>query len=142
MTSCLTPKSDREMHELSLAMSVAEIVASELDKRPGASLREVTVRVGRLAGVELDTFEAALATVLEADYPGRGVKGVIESVEAQAECLDCGARFVPPGRFPACPECGSAACMLTGGTEFRVASITLDRPEGSGENGEGDHPRQ
>lgn len=115
------------MHELSLAMSVAEIVASELQRHPGSRLRAVTVRVGDLAGVEHETFASALAAVFDADYPQQGVRTVIERVAASAECLDCGRVFVPPGRFPACPECGSSGCMVTGGREFAVASVTLDR---------------
>lgn len=116
------------MHELSLAMSVADIVAGELRRCSGARLTGVTVEVGALAGVERDTFESALATVMESEYPGAGVATRIVSRNAAAGCLDCGARFVPAGRFPTCPQCGSAACMLMGGTEFRVASITVDRP--------------
>lgn len=116
------------MHELSLAMSVAGIVADELRRRPGARLRGVSVEVGALAGVEYDTFDAALATVFASEYPSQGVTTDIVRLSAVAECLDCGKRFEASGRFPTCPECGSASCLLTGGTEFRVASITVDRP--------------
>ena len=119
------------MHELSLAMSVARIVGDELARRGDVRLRSVSVEVGALAGVELDTFRSALDAVFADAYPAGGVAVDIVSIDAVAECLDCGARFAASERFPACPQCGSAACMVTGGRELRVASVTVDRPSPS-----------
>lgn len=113
------------MHELSLAMSVAGIAAGELARHPGGRLRAVKVRVGTLAGVEIDTFRTALKAVLAADYP-EGVTAEIEIAGGRAECIDCGHVFAADGRFPTCPQCDSAACMLTGGTELTVTSLTIE----------------
>ena len=114
------------MHELSLAMSVAGIAARELARHPGGRLRAVRVRVGTLAGVEIDTFRTALETVLAADYPA-GVAAELEIAQGRAECIDCGHVFAARGRFPTCPQCDSAVCILTGGTELSVASLTIER---------------
>ena len=40
------------MHELSLAMSIVETVTESLAAYPGASVKEVRLRVGALAAVE------------------------------------------------------------------------------------------
>ena len=114
------------MHELSLAMSVAGIASRELAKQPGGRLRAVRVRVGELAGVEIDTFRTALETVFAADFPA-GVRTELEITGGRAECIDCGHVFAARGRFPSCPQCDSAACMLVGGTELTVSSLTIER---------------
>ncbi len=116
------------MHELSLAMSVAEIARRELDAHAGGRLRGVKVRVGTLAGVEIDTFATALSTVFASEFPGSDVETAIELVEASAQCLDCGHRFRPDGMFASCPACGSAKCLNTGGRELTVSSLSIERP--------------
>lgn len=112
------------MHELSLAMSVADIAAARLGEHEGARLAGVTVEVGALAGVETETFLTALHTVFDPS-----VSVTLTEVEGSAQCLDCGRRFATARRFPQCPACGSAACLLTAGTSLRLTTLTLARPE-------------
>lgn len=112
------------MHELSLAQSVLDIASREMLRHPGKSLTAVTLTVGERAGVELDTFRTAIGAVLRAsDWPD--AVAVIDVVEAAAECISCGATFHPAGPVVECPRCGSGACGVTAGLEFKVSSLTI-----------------
>ena len=115
------------MHELSLAHSVMDIVDAEMRKHPGSGLTGLTLSVGERAGVELDTFTTAIRAVVKASAWPEAVP-VINVVEARAQCLGCGAVVHPEGPVAECPECGSGACGVTAGMEFRVESLTITRP--------------
>lgn len=106
-------------------MSVAEIIDSEMKRRPGRALKRVEIEVGDLSGVEPMTFETAMNSVL-ASSGYRGASCRLIHIAGRAACLDCGASFVARGRWPSCPGCGSAHCLVTAGTEFRLAALTLD----------------
>lgn len=112
------------MHELSLAMSVVGIVDDEMSRRPGAVLRSVEVEVGALSGVETETFRSALDSVLvSSGYDGAHCELLL--TPGRASCLACGHDFGTSCRYPVCPHCGSGQCIATGGTEFRVTSLSL-----------------
>lgn len=113
------------MHELSLAHSVMNIVEREMKRHPGRSLKSVEITVGTHAGVEMEAFTAAISAVLRSsEWPG-AVADIV-TVDAEAQCIACGARFSPQGYIPECPECGSAQCGIVSGTEFRVSAIILE----------------
>jgi hydrogenase nickel incorporation protein HypA/HybF len=44
------------VHELSIAQSVIDAVAKEIETRPGARLRKVGLRIGELAGVDAESL--------------------------------------------------------------------------------------
>lgn len=113
------------MHELSLASSVLSIIEAEMSRHPGRTLTAVTLTVGERAGVELDTFRTAMSAVLRSSA-WRDAKCVIDIIPSRAQCIACGAVFRPRGAYIECPECGSGACGIISGLEFKVASISLD----------------
>lgn len=116
------------MHEMSLAQAVIDLTVTELQKHPGATLSALEVKAGTLAGVEFETFRAAMAVVLPAaGFPDTRFSLVV--IPGRAQCLACGAEFPAEGRFPSCPECGSAQCLVTAGTEFMLSSLSLAEPE-------------
>jgi Zn finger protein HypA/HybF involved in hydrogenase expression len=54
------------MHEMGIAQSVIEMVEKEVRSRPGARLRQATVRVGEFSGVDTESLRFCLE-VLAAD---------------------------------------------------------------------------
>lgn len=112
------------MHELSLAQSVIDLARGEMARHPGAVLTGLEVKVGTLAGVELETFRSAMHTVLQSTGYGNA-RFTLAVIPGQARCLACGAEFEARGRFPECPVCGSGQCVVTSGREFTLSSLTL-----------------
>lgn len=119
------------MHELSLALSVAEIIRPVVARQPyGTVLSAVEVEVGSLAGVEIDTFRTALDTVLKSEgYTS--AKTEIDEISGQAMCLDCSTRFNTNRRNTVCPKCCSAKCLTVSGTELRVSGLRFKTTEES-----------
>lgn len=104
-------------------MSVAEIVKPVVARQQrGSVLSAVEVEVGALAGVEIDTFRAAMDTVLKAEGFAEAIPEINE-IPGTAICLDCERSFVTDKRNAGCPHCGSAKCLTTGGTELRVSGL-------------------
>lgn len=113
------------MHELSLAHSVMNIVAREMERHPGRCLKSVEITVGTHAGVEIEAFTSAISAVVRTSRWPLAIPQIV-TVDAEAECIACGTRFSPQGYIPECPECGSAQCGIVSGNEFQVSAITLE----------------
>ncbi len=113
------------MHELSLAYSVVELVEREVIRHGGGLVRSIELKIGTLSGVDCETFEYALSMVLEYS-PFVLARVKIHSVEARAECSQCGCGYAPETLYTPCPQCGSHAARLLSGEEFRLSALTLE----------------
>ncbi|MBO4945366.1 MAG: hydrogenase maturation nickel metallochaperone HypA [Muribaculaceae bacterium] len=113
------------MHEMSLAMSVAEIAESTMAQYPGKRLTAIELTIGEMAGVEMNAFRTAIDAVIRTS---RWPDAVAEfnMVEAESCCIECGTRFRPRVFFDSCPACGSGACSVVAGMEFRVSALRME----------------
>lgn len=108
------------MHELSLAIEIADMLqahAHELSR-----ITRVTLDIGTLSCVD----EAALRTALSAALRGTLAEQadvVIQTIEARADCQDCGQHFSPASRIDPCPACGSFRKAWLAGQDFKVCSV-------------------
>jgi Zn finger protein HypA/HybF involved in hydrogenase expression len=101
------------MHEVSLVHALFDQVDGALVNHPGATLRQITVRIGTRAGVEFDLFRTAFEATKE--LRGHPVADLRVDVEAAAyRCVDCGA-VVLPGDVLSCAECQGKARLTQGG---------------------------
>jgi hydrogenase nickel incorporation protein HypA/HybF len=140
------------MHELSIAESILAAVRAEAEKRPGAHIAKVAVRVGVLSGVEPDALSFGfdclvqgtelepLALVIESvprrqrcptcdltfDVPNDTIE--VSEDGAMRSALDSGLRIPDPGRLLACPRCGRADTTLAGGEELQMSYLEIDEP--------------
>jgi hydrogenase nickel incorporation protein HypA/HybF len=141
------------MHELSIAESILDAVRVEAQKRPGAHVAKVAVRVGVLSGVEPDAlsfgFECLvrgtelepLALVIEPvprrqrcpacdltfDVSDDKNKGVGSDVGApQSSAFDFGPRTSDFGLPLSCPRCRLANTALAGGDELEMAYLEIE----------------
>ena len=109
------------MHEYSIVAALIDRVQREVDARPGAVVRKLHVRIGELAGVELELLRAAFTTFRERSVCAEAELD-IEPVAAAWRCMRC-ALPIAPGAVLRCPSCGQPAGLATGG------EITLERIE-------------
>lgn len=141
------------MHELSIAESILDAVREEAQKRPGAHIAKVAVRVGVLSGVEPE----ALSFGFECLVRGTDLEPlalVIESVPRRQRCPACdltfnvgddknkaqgsdaealpssgfgfGLRTPDSGLSLSCPRCANAETILAGGDELEVAYLEVE----------------
>lgn len=111
------------MHEASLVDALFDEVDRAIGRHPAAAVREVTVRIGALAGVEVGLFRTAFEGL-------RGERGygaaslVVDEEPARWRCEGCG-RPVAAGELLACDGCGGRVTLAAGG-EIILAKVELE----------------
>jgi hydrogenase nickel incorporation protein HypA/HybF len=113
------------MHELSIALSIVDLVTAEALSHGAATVSRVEVGLGSHSGVVPEALEFAMAeavknTLLEharIDY---------RLIEAGSMCHDCGLSFVPDDVYAPCPQCGNPMPELVRGKELIVNSIDIE----------------
>jgi hydrogenase nickel incorporation protein HypA/HybF len=100
------------MHEVSLVDALFDRVDAAIGQRPRAAVREVTVRLGALAGVERALFQAAF----EGLRALRGYDDATLRLDEEAACWRCeacgGEEHAADG--PRCAACGEAMELVAG----------------------------
>ena len=111
------------MHEYSIVAALVDRVRREVDARPGAVVRKLHVRIGELAGIELELLRTAFATFRERSVCA-GAELAIEQVAAVWRCTRCD-QPIAPGAVLRCPRCGRPA-GLAGGDEITLERIEME----------------
>jgi len=112
------------MHELSIAQSIVEIAEQQALNHHSASIEELELEIGALAGIEWIALEFALessikGTILE------NARIVRQQIDGEGRCGDCENVFPVKNLFTACPVCGSYAVKIIKGKELRIKSIVV-----------------
>jgi hydrogenase nickel incorporation protein HypA/HybF len=117
------------MHELSIAMSIVEMAEEESDRRGGARVTAVHLKLGRLAGV----VKEALLSSYEMACEGTRLEGsrlAIREVPIIAHCAACNQpRTVESLNWFVCPECGSPVSKVLQGREMEVVALEIEEVE-------------
>jgi hydrogenase nickel incorporation protein HypA/HybF len=114
------------MHEYSIVSALIDRVQREVDARPGAIVHRLHVRIGGLAGVELELLRTAFETVRERGVCG-GAELVLALVPAVWQCPRCD-RPIAPGAILRCPGCDRPA-RLSAGDEIMLERIEMEVPD-------------
>lgn len=124
--SAQPPRSEGQMHEISLAGEIIRAVSEKLREMKGVFRTRLRVRVGELSGVNADN----LRFCIEAEMPAKGVDVEVETVRPKLVCPACG-EIEREGRFEAvCPRCGGGISGVVGGRELEVQLEWEDPSEG------------
>ena len=107
------------MHELSIAREIITIVQEEMVKRDLNGVKEVSVRLGALTGVDPEalSFSFESATL---DSPLSETKLVIEQIPVKGKCRSCGKDFQIDDFVFLCPYCDSIDIDVMQGEELNV----------------------
>jgi hydrogenase nickel incorporation protein HypA/HybF len=113
------------MHELSIALSMIDMATEEAERRGGAQVNALHVKLGALSGVVKDallfSYEVATGgTMLE------GSRLVIEDVPVVIYCAECQAeqRLESIQRF-CCPVCGTLSSDVVRGRELEFVAMEI-----------------
>ena len=113
------------MHEASLVAALFDQIERAIAPHPARSVREVHVRVGRLAGVEPQLFSTAFEGLRdERGYAAATLRLVLE--DALWACELCGAALAPGERLQC--ACGGAGELRSGGDVF-LDRLELEVPD-------------
>ncbi len=111
------------MHELAIAQSALQQVLREAERAGARRVTRIALRIGALAGVEIDSLRFAFDAHLPAS-PAAGAAIEFELVPALARCRDCGHEFAPAvDTLFECPRCRTFGAELRHGRELDLVRI-------------------
>lgn len=119
------------MHEVGIASSILEASLAETERRPGARLIAVGVRVGVLSGVDVDALRFAFECLV-AGTEEEQVVFTTESCPRINRCDECGHEFASPAAAPftdaPCPQCQSRQTRFVSGDQLDLKFIEVEEP--------------
>lgn len=110
------------MHEMSITMSMIDIVSEEMKKRGIERLERLRIRVGELTAVEPHSLLFCF-DICTRDTPLEGAELDIEEVPLKGTCMDCGEEFHMEGLLSFCPGCEGPRIEKISGTELDIVSM-------------------
>lgn len=113
------------MHEMSLAEGILEIVADTARAQGATRVRDITLEIGALAGVEVDALRFCLDTVLR-NSVAAGARVSVERVPGRGWCLACSTEVEIAQLYDPCPRCGAYQVTPTAGRDMRVKDVLLE----------------
>ena len=115
------------MHELSIAMSIADLVLNEARKANARQVKEIEIEVGEWAGVDCDALMFSLDAVLKSDSILRNTKVNLNKTQPLMHCNDCKKDFKPLVQYMRqCTNCNSDKLTLLQGRELSLKSLLID----------------
>ena len=112
------------MHELSIALSILDVVAEEAERR-GGHVVAVHLRLGPLSGVVAGALRSAYDLAREGT-PLAAAELVVEEVPVAAWCPACAAERMVAFPELCCPTCGAATPEVVRGRELEVVALEIE----------------
>lgn len=114
------------MHELSIAMSIIDLVEEEAERQGGACVKGIHLRIGSLSGVVKDSLISCYEVASEQTQLA-GSTLFIEDVPGVIYCPTCSAnRAVGPVEWFVCPVCSSLPCEIVQGKELELIWLEVE----------------
>src|SRR4051794_20774858 len=113
------------MHELSIALSLLELVEEEAGRHGGARVEAGHLKLGAMSGGVEGALESAYGMAREGTaFADCGL--VIEEVPVRIFCPRCAAeRAVVSLQEICCCECGTATAEIVSGRELEVVALEI-----------------
>lgn len=111
------------MHEVSIMMSLLEIVLEQAHKAEAKKVVAVNLEIGAKSGVVADSLTFAFEMVVKNSIV-ENAKLTIDLIPFRGECLSCGHQFECDD-FLICDQCGNFGKILSG-RELRIQSIEVE----------------
>lgn len=112
------------MHELSLSLSILDLVERSAGEGNAGKVQEVNIEVGGLSGVDAAILEEALRMVSSKTAFAK-VRWTLIRRQAFGSCEKCSRKFPMSYLWDVCPSCGRRADKITEGGDLEVVSILL-----------------
>ena len=113
------------MHELSIAVNIVDIVEESALRENAKKITDITIDVGTQSGVVLEALSMAMESAIK-DTMLESAKIIINVVEAEARCLECGTLYAPDDLFTPCPKCNSLQIEMVKGKDLKVRSLSIE----------------
>ena len=114
------------MHELSIALSILDVVEEEVERRGGPRVQAIHVKLGPLSGVVKEALLSAYELARE-QTPFSESRLVFEDMPIVIFCSKCQAeRPVHSVQWFCCAQCDTPATDVIHGRELELAALELE----------------
>lgn len=114
------------MHELSIAMSIADIAQEEAQKLHATEVLDIEIEVGLWAGVDCDALLFSLDAAKQYSALLKNSRINIIRKEPLMYCAGCNQEFRPDVQYTTnCSLCNSEKIKLIQGRELAVLSLNI-----------------
>src|SRR5262245_42150791 len=114
------------MHELSIALSILQLAAEEVERQGGGNVTAVHLRLGPLSGVVQKALRSAYDLAREGSSLSEA-ELVIEEVPLVVYCLACSVeRTLDTAQQLRCPACGAPTPEVVRGRELEVVALEIE----------------
>lgn len=110
------------MHEMSITLSMLDIVKEHMARHGVERLRQVRVRIGEMSAVEPESLRFCFEASIK-DTPLDGAVLEVEEVPLTGRCRECGREFRIEGYLSRCPACSSLSIDHVAGHELDIISM-------------------
>jgi hydrogenase nickel incorporation protein HypA/HybF len=113
------------MHELSIAMSILDVVEEEVERRGNVRVEAIHLKLGPLAGVVKEALLSAFELASEqTDFAHCSL--LIEDIPISVRCFECnGERPIRSMQSFYCVDCGTPSSEVVHGRELQVSALEL-----------------
>jgi hydrogenase nickel incorporation protein HypA/HybF len=113
------------MHEASIAESLLDIVIENAKKQEAKEIVSVTIKVGKLSGVQPDSLLFAFDALKESTAAAN-CNLVIEEIPVIGICNICGHEDKYDNFIFSCNSCGSFEVRMISGEELNIKEIEVE----------------
>ena len=111
---------------MSIALSILELAAEEVERRGGGGVAAIHLRLGPLSGVVKEALRSAYDLAREVS-PLSKAELVIEEVPLVAYCpVCCAERTLGSAQQLCCPTCGTPTPEVVRGRELEVVALEIE----------------
>ena len=115
------------MHEISLVQGLFEQLKNLVAENKATKVTSVTMEIGPLCGVVLDSFQFAFEILSADDEMFRGAKLIVKIPDVEYKCTGCGHIEVTAGPRPEeCPKCSDLLLIPTGGEDVMLLQVEME----------------
>jgi hydrogenase nickel incorporation protein HypA/HybF len=112
------------MHEVGLMQEAVRIAATHAQSSGAARIYVMTMRIGALAGVEVEALRLAFEVVTQGTT-AEGATLQLEKVPVGCWCNGCERVFQPADCVFRCPKCHHPSTDIRQGREFEVIAVEV-----------------
>jgi hydrogenase nickel incorporation protein HypA/HybF len=113
------------MHEMALAENVLQLIEEAGQTQGFRRVRTVILEIGQLAAVEVEALRFCFDAVTTGTLAAGAHLQLIET-PGLAWCRACAASVTIAEPLACCPNCGTYALEITGGTQMRVKELEVE----------------
>lgn len=115
------------MHEISLVQGLFQQLNELATANKASKIISVTMEIGPLCGVVVDSFQFGFEILSADDDLLRGAKLIIKVPEVSYRCTNCSHTETTTGNKPdACPKCDELLLIPDGGNDLVLLQVELE----------------